>query len=350
VYQLARAQVADPQISPGLLFAQGRGPYWERALELGCPVASLDMPSGRSLSHVSRAAEIMRDFSIHHFHSAELVLMLASLRCRGARRVWTHRGGRTDYPLRRRVRYEIAGQILRRSFHGFSGNSAHAVNFSAEMFRLDPARFAVTYNGLDFGLLEPTREPPDVRDELGLAPDHFVVGTSAHLRPWKRIELLLEAAHALQRPELRVLVLGDGPDRPRLEAITRDLGFEASVVFAGMRQHVGNYLQVMDAFCLPSNAEESFGNAAVEAMGMGVPTIVFSDSPGLAEHIGAAGTGLVVDDEQQLQDQLTALIEDPLHARALGEAGRAAVRERYGMRGAERRYRELYRSVTARAV
>src|SRR4051794_7200250 len=68
VYQLARAQMRDPGISPGLLYAQGRGPYWEAAQELGCPVVSLDIPNGRSIRYVRRVAEVMRDYSIHHFH------------------------------------------------------------------------------------------------------------------------------------------------------------------------------------------------------------------------------------------------------------------------------------------
>lgn len=345
VYQLARAQMRDPEISPGLLFAQGRGPYWEAAQKLGCPVVSLDLPHGRSLRYVSRAADAMGKFSIHHFHSAEPLLMLGSMRCRGAKRVYTHRGGDTIYPLRQALRYKLTGHLLRRSFHGFSGNSLHAVASAAHLLGVPDQRFAVTYNGLDFGLLEPTRSATDVRAELGLSPGEFVIGTAANLRPWKRIDRLLRAAHALGRPEVRVLILGEGPDTTRLRAIARDLDFESRVVFAGLRAHVGNDLQVMDAFCLPSDALESFGNAAVEAMGMGTPTVVFSDSPGLAEHIQSGRTGFVVDNETQLRDRLLELVDDRELARSIGEAGRTAVRERYTMDGAAGNYRRLYESL-----
>jgi glycosyltransferase involved in cell wall biosynthesis len=345
VYQLARAQMRDPEISPGLLFAQGRGAYWEEAQKLGCPVVSLNIRNARSPRCITRAAEVMREFSVHHFHSAEPLLMLGSVRCRGAQRVYTHRGGDTVYPLRRELRYRITGHVLRRWFHGFSANSIHAVGSASQLLGVDHDRFVVTYNGLDFGLLEPTRSAAEVREELGLSTAEFVIGTAANLRPWKRVDRLLRAAHSMGRSDVRVLVLGDGPDMPRLRRVVRDLDSEERVVFAGLRSHVGNDLQVMDAFCLPSDALESFGNAAVEAMGMGAPTIVFSDSPGLTEHIQSGRTGFIVDDEAQLRDTLLELMADRDYARTIGEAGRLAVRERYRMDGATGNYRRLYRSL-----
>jgi glycosyltransferase involved in cell wall biosynthesis len=343
VLQLAKAQMSDPETSPGLLFAQGRGPYWQWAQELGCFVATLDLPSGRSPAAIRRAAAVMRHFSIHHFHSAEPTLMMGSGRCRDVGRVYTHRGGKINYPLRKKVRYKVTGRILRRYFQGFSGNTRHAASSGAELLGIAPERFAVTYNGLDFAKLEPTRPAADVRAEFGLGPEDFVVGSAANLRPLKRIERLLEAAHELEC--LRVLVLGDGPDMPRLQAIARDLGVQPRVVFAGMRGHVGNDLQVMDAFCLPSGQDESFGNAAVEAMAVGIPTIVFSDSPGLTEHMLPGRTGFVVRDQLELRDQLMTLVENRELGRSIGAAGRAAVRERYSMGGAVSEYKRLYRSL-----
>src|SRR4051812_3724258 len=347
VYLLARAQMLDPGIAPALLFAQGRGPYWERAQEVGCPVFSLDMPSSRSVRYIGRTANLMQRFSVHHFHSAEPPLMLASMRCRGAHRVYTHRGGDTIYPLRQELRYKITGRLLRRGFHGFTGNSLHAIASASTLLGVPAERFVVTYNGLDFRLLEPTRSLADIRAELGVTEEHFVVGTAANVRAWKRIDRLLRAAHAMRRPDVRVLLLGDGPDLPRLRRITKELDFESQVIFTGVRSDVGNYLQAMDAFCLPSDALESFGNAAVEAMGSGVPTIVFSDSPGLVEHVQTGRTGFVVADEQELRDRLLELADDRELAFAIGTAGRAAVRERYNMAGGADNYRRLYESLLA---
>ena len=144
---------------------------------------------------------------------------------------------------------------------------------------------------------------------------------------------------------MRVLVLGEGPDLPRLQALARELGLQDRVVFAGLRKQVGNDLQVMDAFCLPSDALESFGNAAVEAMGTGVPTVVFADSPGLTEHIVSGRSGFIVRDQAELRERLVQLVDNPDLARSIGEGGRDAVRKRYSMTGAASNYTRLYSSL-----
>ena len=136
---------------------------------------------------------------------------------------------------------------------------------------MDPSQFAVTYNGIEFDLLKPTRAPAEVRAELGLGPDNFVLGTSANLKAWKRIDRLLHALAAVRRPELRLLIVGDGEERPRLEALADRLGVRSRTVFTGLQDKVADFVQSMDAFCLPSDSRESFGNSAVEAMGLGRP-------------------------------------------------------------------------------
>ena len=60
----------------------------------------------------------------------------------------------------------------------------------------------------------------------------------------------------------------------------------------------------MDVFALPSGPEESFGNAAVEAMGVGLPTVVFADGGGLVEHVIDGETGFVVRDQAEFVQRL----------------------------------------------
>jgi glycosyltransferase involved in cell wall biosynthesis len=344
VHLLVREQLRDPALAPALLFAQGRGAYWEKAKQLGCPVITLDLPNGRAVRRVGVAATAMRPFDLHHFHSAELLLMLASARCRGVRRIYTHRGGSTRYSIGKRLRYGVAGLMLRRRFHGFSGNTAHAARFAAQLFRMDPEQFEVTYNGLEFDLLEPMRSADSVRQDLGLDASDFVLGTAAYLKAWKRIDRLLIAAARLEEPAMRVLIVGDGPDRQRLEALAADLGISENVIFAGKQLHVGDYLQVMDAFCLPSTSLESFGNAAVEAMAMGVPTMILADSGGMLEHIEDETTGLVAADQAELERSVQRLIQDRELAWRIGVAGRESMRLRYTPDQAALRYRRLYAS------
>jgi glycosyltransferase involved in cell wall biosynthesis len=110
---------------------------------------------------------------------------------------------------------------------------------------------------------------------------------------------------------------------------------------------VGDYLQVMDAFCLPSTSLESFGNAAVEAMAVGVPTIVFEDGGGLVEHVEQGRTGFVVADEDELRTVLLRLIDDEALRRRVGSCASETVRHRYALSKATEGYDALYADALA---
>jgi glycosyltransferase involved in cell wall biosynthesis len=114
------------------------------------------------------------------------------------------------------------------------------------------------------------------------------------------------------------------------------------VIFTGEQGNVGDFLQLMDVFCLPSMGLESFGNAAVEAMAMGVPSIVFADGGGLLEHLDPGRTALVVHDDAELVQAIERLLNDREFRLGMGSAGRAFIRQRYTLEAAARRYRELY--------
>lgn len=348
VYQLVREQLAGNNVSPSVLFPGPGGPYYDRLLELGCPVQALGLRRAWSPRQLTTARREMRGFDVHHFHAAEPLLMAASAACPGVARVYTHRGGSMDRAFRRQARFRLTGPLLRRSFHAFSGNTAHGARSGADLLGIDRDRFRVTYNGIEFSLLEPARPPQEVRAELGLATE-FVFGTAAILKGWKRVERLVRALPALRDTgPVRLVVVGDGPERPRLTALARELGVESDVIFTGLQQHVADYLQVMDVFCLPSSGRESFGNAATEAMALGVPPVVFSDSPGLAEHIEHEQTGFIVATQAELESLLRRLIAEPETRRAVGRRARAAIRERYTLARSATAYEELYEAALAR--
>ena len=141
------------------MFAQARGPHVELAEELGCDVRDAGLTKTATCGVCRRSREQMDGFDVHHFHSAEPLLMAASSRIHRRARVYTHRGGMYDYSAAKRLRFELCGILLRRSFHAYSGNTAHAARSGAALYRMSPSRFRVTYNGIDFSLIEPA-DPP----------------------------------------------------------------------------------------------------------------------------------------------------------------------------------------------
>lgn len=342
LYQLVREQRAHG-IDADVIVGKDGGYYNEMTRSMGACVHSLDQNRAMDLSVAPRFRAILRDYDAIHFHSAEVGLFHLSTSVSGLRRYYTHRSGVFDYGLQQRIRYSIAGFQIRHHFHGVSGNTDQACVAAARLFGIERTRIPTTYNGIDFSMLEPVRPRTDVLREIGGEKQgRVVVGTSAKLRPWKRIHLLIEGFAHAENQNLELCIVGDGPLRPELTAQAESLGVADRVHFVGLKEHVGDYLQIMDIFVLPSGKEESFGNSVVEAMGMGITSLVFSDGGGMVEHIDHGVTGFVVDDVQHLGRVLHDICDKPELRNEIGGRARAKMRSKYSLDGVVQRYERLY--------
>ena len=349
VYQLLRAQLEENWEDVGIFFADASGPYADRCRELGCRIESAAPFARSDPRFVPTVVRRLARYDVHHFHSVEPLLWLASIASGRKVRVFTERGGSQSFmTARKRIRYGVAGPLLRTFFHGYSGNTRHAAAVAAHRYGLPPDRVSVTYNGLELELLAPRRARGDVRASLGIPESAFVVGSAAYLKEWKRIDWVLLACAEVD-VDATVLVVGDGPDRPRLEALARDLGISHRVVVTGVVDHPADYLAAMDAFALPSNGVESFGNAVVEAMALGVPSIVAADSPGVREHVRDEETGFVAAGPPQLSTILERLSGDDDLRRRIGERAAEYVQSTYTPARMAAAYRRLYGNAIAAA-
>jgi glycosyltransferase involved in cell wall biosynthesis len=337
VYQLVRA-LRTRGLMVDVVVASRAGLYGERLQAEGMPVHELRQRSAVDFAAARRARGLFAEYDIVHFHSADGLLVREAARLPQTELFYTHRAGVFQYPLKRGLKYAAMGRYLRGRF-SVSANTQQGARAACALFGIPMEKIRVLYNGIDFSLLEPTRPVEDALRELGSPPDAFRVGTSGNLRDWKRIERLLHAVAALP---IHGVVIGDGPERRSLERLANHLGIRDRVTFVGETKDVGDYLQGLDVFVLPSGPEESFGNSAVEAMGVGLPTIVFADGGGLTEHIVDGETGFVVRDQAELVRRVAELaLDDKLRAQ-IGAAAREAVRLRYSMDAMVDRYLELY--------
>ena len=138
---------------------------------------------------------------------------------------------------------------------------------ATDSWRLPPRRLHHVPNGINlarFAGAAPMALPP------GNDP---VIGTVAALRPEKNIGRLLRAVAGVraQRPA-RLLIVGDGPERPMLEAQAATLGIAASTVFAGHTAQAERWLAAMDVFALSSDTEQ-MPISLLEAMAAGLPAV-----------------------------------------------------------------------------
>ena len=340
VYQLALHQRRSG-CAAEIGFGQASGHFMDRARESGIPVVDFALRSGRDLTALRRATRILDAYDVHHFHAPELVLMLASLRT-SATRIYTHRAGRIVYRGRRALRYRMLGRLLRR-FDAITG-SRQAASAIHDLYGIPRDRIYTTFNGIDPAQVTPCMSSAEIRTHLGFSRDAVLIGTAGRLREWKRVDALIQAAGALRPGHWNVVVIGDGPDRARLERLAEQSFACARIHFVGMQPEIGDWLAALDVFVLASGPEESFGNAAVEAMAAGLPTIVFGDSPALAEHVVDRETGFVVGTPGELTERLQELIDDRALRERVGAAAAGFAVSRYSMERVVDRFGGVYAS------
>ncbi len=341
LYQLIRGQQQN-SMQPALLILSQGGYYAEKTAALGVEVVELNQSGGFDASVKGRFSEIATDFDIVHFQTQSPVLMHSAVGLDHPELAYTHRGGQHSHGWKRRAMFWWTGRLLRQ-FRYLSGNTWHAAQVAAKTFGINEKRFGVTYNGLDFSLFAAERSTSQVWQSIGGPPNNqYVIATSANLRDWKRIDWLIEAIAQLKdRESVCCLVIGDGPAKQSLQALAVRRGVERQVRFVGQQKNVADWLQLADLFVLPSNAGESFGNSAVEAIGVGLPTIVMDDCGGMREHF-PDGLRSFPQSIEQLADRIDALRAAPDEATSFARQCQQYVLDKYTIDNMVSGYQRLY--------
>jgi glycosyltransferase involved in cell wall biosynthesis len=203
-------------------------------------------------------------------------------------------------------------------------------------------KLSVVYNaGLDRHVFELAREPlPEPR------PSGSVIVTCGRLTQQKDQQVLLRAFARLRTSlEATLWILGQGEERPHLEALARELGVESRVRFWGFRENPYPFLSAADVFVL-SSRWEGFGNVVVEALACGVP-VVSTDCPhGPREILDGGRYGRLVPVGGVVE--LSRAIEETLASERM-EEGAALLRERalvFTAEASARGYAAVFSSVT----
>ncbi len=186
------------------------------------------------------------------------------------------------------------------------------------------------------------------RMELRLGSGDLLVGSLGRLDRQKGFAALIEAMAKLKDTPLRCAILGDGPERARLEALIRKHRLEASVWLLGEKDDVPSWLSAFDLYCLPS-LWEGLPNALLEAMALGLP-VVASAVDGVPEAVTAGKDGLLVPPAAPaaLAAALRSLASDPARRAALGAAAKATVSERFTLRRMIGEYERAYENALGR--
>lgn len=203
------------------------------------------------------------------------------------------------------------------------------------------ARSSVVYNGVPPVATAPTPLP--------LAPPCILwIG---RMVAWKRVDVLLRALPLL--PNVRLLLAGDGPERPALAALAGELNVAQRVDFLGWvgRDALPDVINRAALLVIPSSAEENLPMAAIEAAQMGRPVVAarLSGLPEIVRH-GESGILLDVMTPQALAHAVTRLTGDAALLQAMGQAARQVAETRFAVSHMVDAYDSLYARVAAQEL
>jgi L-malate glycosyltransferase len=195
-------------------------------------------------------------------------------------------------------------------------------------------------NGIDTELYLGAPEPGSIPGFVRSAGD-VIVGTLAGLRPVKNLPRLVRAV-AAQPAHVKLVIVGEGPERDAICAEAAQLGIADRVHLAGFLPAPHRYVGHFDIFALSSDSEQ-FPISLVEAMAAGKP-VVSTDVGDVRSIVAAENQSFVVDalDEIAFSGALTSLVGNAEHRITLGDANRVLARSDYDEKAMIARYAQLY--------
>lgn len=200
----------------------------------------------------------------------------------------------------------------------------------------------IIYNGVELFKVQNVEQ--HVREDLGIKPNDFVIGTVCRFDVRKRIDRLLLGFYELDKKiNVKLLVVGGGDDKleKNFKQFVTDKTLNDRVIFTGMRQDSEALIKTMDLFVLASD-NETFGLALVEAMLLEKPTVVFGDSGGPAEIIGNNSFGYIIHKSNELKNIVDELLGNEDLRKEKGKKARDYALEHFSLSRFQADFKNIY--------
>jgi len=316
------------------------GPEVDRRINVSC----LNKGEGNDYLLPFRLARIIRQnaYDVVHTHEWGVFLEggLAGFLSRTPVLIHTAHGPYTGYPdtLRSRVKIclrHVLERLISRCFDRIAAVSDSIREYIVREIRIDPRIVVTLHNGIpvDDGLADRKTGTSDVA--------FITVGRLAEI---KNHQLMLRAFHETLKSgtHARLIIVGDGPERARVEDYRRANQLESKVTLMGFRSDVGELLRNADIFILTSRYE-GISVALLEAMRAGLPVIA-TRVGGVPETVRDRETGLLVgsDDLPGLVKAMLQLAESAELRREMGTHGHDFLVEEFSLATMSARYGRLY--------
>jgi len=208
-------------------------------------------------------------------------------------------------------------------------NSNYIKN-NLEKVGIDPGLLTVIHNGIDLGRMDIKTDRELFSQEICLDGRESLIGCVGSLFRTKGQEYLIKAfPRVLEKfPGCRLVLVGDGPQREKLESLAGKLEIEGKVIFTGTRDDIPNILSCLDMMVIPSVWQEPFGLVNVEAMYSGIPLIA-TEVGGIPEIVENNITGITIlpGREDLIAQAILRFLDDRDFARRVADNARKKVIE-----------------------
>jgi glycosyltransferase involved in cell wall biosynthesis len=188
----------------------------------------------------------------------------------------------------------------------------------------------VIYNGVDTNLFRPRDRDPQIRNSWGVPAGAPLIMSCGRLVGWKGLHIVIEAIGPLL--DVHFVIVGEGPERARLERMVMALQLQERVHFRGIIAHdqLPEALSQSDIFVQPSLGEEAFGISVVEAMAVGIPVLA-SCNGGLKEIVVPERTGLLLPpgEVKAWREAIDEMIRRPDVRHSMGREARGRVESEF---------------------
>ncbi len=241
----------------------------------------------------------------------------------------------TKFSIEKSDRLTAVSEFLRRETYNAFGCTACDV--------------AVIHNFIDPAVYDRAKYPPTLKEQLGKSRPLLM-----HISNFRRVKRVRDVIRIFARVNSeipsRLVMVGDGPDRPEAEDEVRQLGLDSAVYFLGKLDVVAPLLASADLFLLPTSSE-SFGLSALEALASGVP-VIGTNAGGLPEVVRDGETGFLcgVGDVDSMSAAALSILGDSERWEAMSRTGAEDARARFGLNEIVSQYEHLYRTSLASAV
>jgi L-malate glycosyltransferase len=297
----------------------------DRAQARGIRVHSVS-PYTTRISAAAKISELAKSRAFDLAHANEAHAVTSAWLARVHRKLPLVISRRVGFPLKNsklaRSRYQAAARIL--PISGWVSGRLEASGIAKE-------KMTVVYEGVEIPRLPSAKVRQAARALWSIPENAPLLGTVGVLVPDKGQASLIRILAELRKefPQARLLLVGDGPDRHKLEQLAKKLGVADAVIFAGFVTAMEAVYAALDVFLFPSRFE-GLGTSLLAAMSYALPSVAFSTCA-FGEIIKHGKSGLLaeVGNETSLLNTAATLLRNPPIAQQIGQAARTRIEQKF---------------------